>query len=66
MSKLLCAFGRHAYDTQAVEMELMDEKPDYWLFRATNTCIYCGKKREEVVSIPIPPELQKKLQKASK
>ena len=66
MSKLSCAFGRHAYDGQAAEMELMDKKPDYWLFRSTNTCIYCGKKTEEVIEIPIPPELREKLRRTNK
>lgn len=59
MSKLLCAFGRHVYNSYSVEMEFMDEKPDYWLYRATNTCMYCGKKREDVIAIPIPSELRR-------
>lgn len=59
MGKLLCAFGRHVYNCNSMKMEFIDERPDYWLYHTRMTCIYCGKTQEDIIPIPIPPELRR-------
>jgi len=61
MKNIMCLFGHHVYSQASAEVNVVDERSGHLICRVRNSCLRCGEPYEDIVQIPIPKWLCKKM-----
>ena len=55
MKDIRCLFGKHVYAQNDVQLNVLEEQPEYLKCKVMMSCTRCEKTREDIIYIAMPP-----------